>query len=217
MESTDSTLDIAKKYGCKIVTFPRGEHKIVEPARDFAIHSASNPWVFVVDADEIVTKELHDFLYEAISKPHHPQGFYIPRRNKFMGQYIGKSMGDWQLRFFVKDGTTWSPIIHSVPKVNGKVARVPCSAHNARIMHLDDEELHDRLEKLNRYTDSEVIRKQNKHYTDINLFINPLWCFLQSYFIKHGVFYGRRGFIKAVSDATYKFYTIAKILEKKIK
>ena len=26
MESTDSTLDIARKYNCKIVTFPKGEH-----------------------------------------------------------------------------------------------------------------------------------------------------------------------------------------------
>ena len=26
MESTDSTLDIARKYNCKIVTFPKEEH-----------------------------------------------------------------------------------------------------------------------------------------------------------------------------------------------
>ena len=26
MESTDSTPDIARKYNCKIVTFPKGEH-----------------------------------------------------------------------------------------------------------------------------------------------------------------------------------------------
>ena len=26
MESTDSTLEIARKYNCKIVTFPKGEH-----------------------------------------------------------------------------------------------------------------------------------------------------------------------------------------------
>jgi len=26
MESTDDTLDIARKYGCKIVTYPKGNH-----------------------------------------------------------------------------------------------------------------------------------------------------------------------------------------------
>ena len=60
MESTDSTLDIARMNGCKIVTFPKGEHKSAEPARTFAIQSASCPWVLVVDADEIITPELHD-------------------------------------------------------------------------------------------------------------------------------------------------------------
>ena len=37
MESTDSTLDIARRYGCKIVTFKKGEHKSAEPARTFEI------------------------------------------------------------------------------------------------------------------------------------------------------------------------------------
>jgi hypothetical protein len=58
MESTDSTLDIAREYGCKIVTFPKGEYRIVEPARTFAIQSAGSEWVLVIDADELVTPEL---------------------------------------------------------------------------------------------------------------------------------------------------------------
>ena len=54
MESTDSTTDIARRYGCKIVTFPKAGHKSAEPARTFAIQSASSEWVLVVDADEII-------------------------------------------------------------------------------------------------------------------------------------------------------------------
>ena len=45
MESTDSTLDIARQYGCRIVTFPKANHKSAEPARTFAIQSAAYPWV----------------------------------------------------------------------------------------------------------------------------------------------------------------------------
>ena len=37
MESTDATLDIARKYGCRGVTFERKDYNIVEPAREFAI------------------------------------------------------------------------------------------------------------------------------------------------------------------------------------
>ena len=49
MESTDSTLDIARRYNCKIVTFPKGNCTVVETARNFAISHASNPWVLVLD------------------------------------------------------------------------------------------------------------------------------------------------------------------------
>ena len=66
MESTDGTVDIARKNGCRVVTFPKADHKSAEPARTFAIQSATNPWVLVVDADEIVTPELHDYLYRRI-------------------------------------------------------------------------------------------------------------------------------------------------------
>ena len=58
MESTDHTLEIARKKGCKVVTFPKADHKSAEPARTFAIQAASNPWVLVVDADE--AKSWHD-------------------------------------------------------------------------------------------------------------------------------------------------------------
>ena len=66
MESTDHTVEIAKRYGCKVVTFPKGNIRICEPARQFAIGSASHPWVLVVDADEIITPELRQYLYERV-------------------------------------------------------------------------------------------------------------------------------------------------------
>ena len=41
MESTDSTLSIASDYACRTITFPKGVHSIVEPAREYAIHEAN--------------------------------------------------------------------------------------------------------------------------------------------------------------------------------
>lgn len=41
MESTDNTVKIAKDFGCRIVIFPKANHKSAEPARTFAIQSAS--------------------------------------------------------------------------------------------------------------------------------------------------------------------------------
>ena len=52
------TLVPSRRNGCRVVTFPKEGHTIVEPARDFAIRQATTEWVLVVDADDIVTDEL---------------------------------------------------------------------------------------------------------------------------------------------------------------
>lgn len=36
MESTDNTVEIALENGCRVVTFPKGNHTVAEPARSFA-------------------------------------------------------------------------------------------------------------------------------------------------------------------------------------
>src|SRR5574344_2508410 len=123
MESTDSTVSIAEKYHCKIVTFPKAEHKSAEPARTFAIQSASSPWVLVVDADELVTPQLREYLYKRIAEPDCPAGLYIPRKNYFMERLF--DYPDYQLRFFIKEGTEWPPYVHTFPKVNGPLGHLP--------------------------------------------------------------------------------------------
>ena len=84
MESTDNTVAIAKEYGCKVVVFPKGDCVSAEPARTFAIQSATMKWVLVLDADELVTPELKEYLYEHISHKDAAEGLWIPRKNYFM-------------------------------------------------------------------------------------------------------------------------------------
>ena len=103
MESTDDTCRIAAGFGCRIITFPKGLHQIVEPARDFAIKQARCPWVLVVDADEIVTPELKNYLYSRIQESNCPDGLYIPRKNYFMGQFMHCHYPDYILRFFRRE------------------------------------------------------------------------------------------------------------------
>ena len=105
MESTDDTVSIAEQSGCKVVTFPKANHTCCEPARTFAIQSASSKWAFVVDADEIVTPELREELYKIIQQPNVAAGYYIPRQNMFMSMFVRDFHYDYQLRFLLRDGT----------------------------------------------------------------------------------------------------------------
>ena len=124
MESTDHTVEIAQSYGCKIVTFPKADHKSAEPARTFAIQSASNHWVLVVDADEIVTPELREVLYHLVQQPDVAAGYYIPRQNMFMSMFVRDFHYDFQLRFFIREGTEWPPYVHTFPKVQGRIEKL---------------------------------------------------------------------------------------------
>lgn len=211
MESTDGTVELARRLGCKVVTFPKANHKSAEPARTFAIQSASHPWVLVVDADEIVSPELRSYLYARIAQPDCPAGLYIPRQNHFMQRPFGYP--DYQLRFFIKEGTVWPPYVHTFPQVKGRLERIPASRHELAFDHLDDDSVRTRLIKTNAYTDNEVKKKASKHYGYFHLVAVPVWWFLRSYILKGEMAKGKVGFIHSAFSAIYRFVTIAKVIE----
>lgn len=214
MESTDNTLEIAGEFGCKVVTFPKGNHKIVEPARMFAIQSAKNEWVLVVDADELVTPELKECLYKITEQKASSAGYYIHRQNRFFGTYFRDWSHDYQLRFFKREGTVWPPTIHSVPIVKGEVKRAPVSCP---LLHLADETMTEYLEKMNRYTDYEVIKKADRNYGVWALIYRPAWRFFRAYILQGGFVMGKRGLISAMLSATYQLMIVSKIMEQRLR
>lgn len=214
MESTDTTLNIALSHGCKIVTFPKGDITIVEPARNFAIQAASNPWVLVVDADEIVTSELRDYLYMRVKRGDCPEALNLPMINKFMGEF-SKMPPDYHIRFLRKDKADWPPTIHSIVRIDGNVEKVPSNIKGVHFLHLADATLQDRVDKLNRYTNVELQRRRNKKWGIGALAFRPLWFFLRSYFLKQGFRDGRRGIIRAYIDGFYQAILVSKLHEER--
>ncbi len=225
MESTDDTVKIAEGYGCRVVTFPKNGHTCCEPARTFAIQAAQHPWVLVVDADEIVTPELREALYEVEKEGSREgvrregekegrspvAGYYIPRQNMFMGMFVRDFHYDYQLRFLVREGTEWPPTIHSLPKVPGRVEKLK-APKEARLLHLMDETMHEYVAKMNVYTDNETEKKQ---YGVAALFWRPLWRFFKSYVMDGSFRMGIRGLIRSGMHAVYQFILVAKIIEKR--
>lgn len=215
MESTDSTLEIAQKNGCRIVTFPKADHKSAEPARTFAIQSASSPWVLVVDADEIVTPELREALYHHIRQEKAAEGLYIPRLNQFMGKTMKCAYPDYQLRFFIREGTEWPPYVHTFPKVNGRLDYLPKEQKEQAFVHLANDSIHTIMEKDNRYSDNDVDKKAGKNYGAGALLWRPFWRFFKCYVMEGGWRDGIHGLIYAGLKGVYQFELVAKIIEKK--
>lgn len=215
MESTDRTLDIAREYGCKIVTFPKGEHKICEPARDFAIHSASNDWVLVVDADELVPDALREYLYERINN-----GFEgalaVPRKNKFIG-LPAHGTPDYQLRFFRQSRATWPAVIHARPETEKPVENIPTKDERYYLVHLDDATLSRRYDKMNRYSDYEVPKRAHRHFGAMQLLFRPIWFFFRNLVIGGAWKDGRRGILNAYAGMMYQLMLMSKVTEEEIR
>jgi glycosyltransferase involved in cell wall biosynthesis len=215
MESTDHTLEIAQKNGCRVVTFPKEGHTIVEPAREFAIHEANYPWVLVIDADELVTPALKDYLYNVIDKTDAPAGIAIPRKNYFMGRFLHSAYPDYVLRFFRQDLTHWPAIIHCSPEVDGKVARIPAKQKELALEHLANDSVSDILRKSDTYSNYELPRRRHKNYGIGALIGRPLFRFFKSYVLKRGFLDGKPGLIHALLDAHYQFVIVSKLIEER--
>lgn len=215
MESTDNTVAIAEEYGCKVVTFPKADHKSAEPARTFAIQSATSDWVLVVDADELIPQALHDYLYDFIKNPGEVRGLYIPRKNYTMNVCLPASYPDYQLRFFIREGTVWPPYVHTFPTVQGALDYIPKKRKDTAFDHLDDS-THATLNRLNNYTDNEVEKRKGTKVTLAKMILSPAMRFIKQYFLKGGICYGVAGYVQAVRAAQYKFTVLCKLYEESI-
>ena len=214
MESTDRTVDIAKENACRVVTFERRNHTIVEPARQFAIEQAQYTWVLVLDADELVSDALREYLYTHIKRTNCEEGLYIPRKNYFMGRLMHAAYPDYILRFFKKEVTHWPAIIHAAPVVQGRVIKIPHNRKELAFEHLANDSIATLCRKINVYSDNEMEKRAHKHYGIMSLLGRPLFRFFRSYVLKGGFRDGVPGFIHAVWDAVYQFAIVAKWMER---
>lgn len=211
MESTDDTVAIARSYGAKVVTFPKGDYNICEPARDFAIHSASCPWVLVVDADEAVPSTLREWLYDYIRRPDAADALSVPFASMFMGRFTS-TRAERHVRFFRRDKAYWPPIIHSHVQIDGRTDKIP-ARRQLEIEHFDDPSLSRRIDKLNRYSDNEVPKRLNRRYSTLSLLVRPWLFFFKMLILKGSIRDGRRGIIRAYMEMAYQVALLGKHLE----
>lgn len=216
MESTDNTVSIAQEYGCKIVTFEKKDYVSAEPARTFAIQHATNKWVLVIDADEIVTPKLREYLYYMIKEAECPVGLYLARKNFFMGKFMHCNYPDYILRFFIREKTEWPPFVHTMPIVVGRKEYISSKRKELALVHLAENTIRSRVEKTNLYTENELIKKADKHYGILALIFRPLYRFFKSYILKYGFLDGKAGFIYACYESFYQFVMVSKIIEKRV-
>ncbi|MDE6577795.1 MAG: glycosyltransferase family 2 protein [Muribaculaceae bacterium] len=216
MESTDNTVEIAKKAGARVVTFPKKHYTYADPARNYAIRQAHNDWVLVIDHDEIVTPELRQALYKFVNRPGEVKGIYIPRRNFILDRFRRSSYPDYQLRFFYRDNVNWPSEFNSEPEVNGEVSKLPSNRQELALIHLPASINH-LIDRIKRYSAANLSTQGPKKVNLVHVAVLPFATFINTYFVKGAMRYGVAGFISAATDSIGTFYRHAKQYEHNVR
>lgn len=204
MESEDKTREIAKKLGAKIFTHKKVGY--VEPARNFAIGKASNPWVLILDADEEVTPALISHIKKVIKEPK-ADYFRIPRKNIIFGKWIkhARWWPDMNIRLFRKGFVSWNEVIHSVPITQGVGENIEEKEEFA-IIHHNYDSVEDYIVRMNGYTThhAKIKIEEGYNFSWKDTVTKPTAEFLSRYFYGQGYKDGLHGlslsFLQAFSE-----------------
>jgi glycosyltransferase involved in cell wall biosynthesis len=235
--STDRTTEIADKAGARI--FQR-QFDDFASQRNAALRQVKfkYPWVLMIDADEIVTRELKKEIGNIVLASNMSESlFYIRRKDMFMGRWLRHSSGypTWFGRLFRIGHILVVRKVNEIYQTTGSVGYL-----KEHIEHYPfNKGLHAWIEKHNRYSTMEATILTSPHEKHIEwndllssnpvkkraviksifyiLPFRPFLVFIGLYLLRLGFLDGRAGFLFCALRAYYEFLINCKIIEKKRK
>lgn len=213
MESTDKTVEFAKKKGCTVVPFPFSRY--VEPGRSFGIKQVKTEWVFILDADERMTESLAHEIKKAIEKTSYSY-FKVPRKNMFAGKQWLQKGGWWpdeQMRLILLEAfQEWPKEIHSTPRINGAMGHLTHSFHHH--FHGDIAEMVKKTLVFENI-ESDLLYHAKKHASVPTFFRKFLGELYRRLIRKQGYLDGTIGIMESIYQAYSKTITYLLLYEKK--
>lgn len=209
--SKDKTLEIARQFGAKIIQTDNPPNFHIN--KNKAIDAATGDWILQLDADEVVTKELAQEIKKVISLKSNIDGYWIPRKNFFLGKFLtkGGQYPDYTLRLYRRGkGRLPAKDVHEQAEVIGKVGYLKND-----LLHIRDKNFSIYIERWNRYTN--LLSQQIKAPSPIDyLFLKPISWFLKAYIRHKGFADGFPGFVFSFFSSlrfpvAYIKYTISDI------
>ena len=207
--SKDKTLDITKEYTDKIFF---KEWEGFSKQRVFSLEKVSYDWVLCIDADERVSPELKDEILELRKSGFRYSGYFIPRRNYFLGKHITSCFWypDYQLRLFDKKNTKVSERkVHEGFLVEGNKANLKND-----LIHLTHQTLSETLTKINHYSTLEAEERfMNKKIGALDILFHPIAAFLNHFISRKGYKDGIYGMLVSIIHAMTNLMTYMKMWE----
>jgi glycosyltransferase involved in cell wall biosynthesis len=210
--STDATVRICREYTDHVIVRDWPGH--IEQ-KNFAIDSASHPWILSLDADERLSGALREEIQElrGSGRLEEVDGYRMPRLVNYAGKWIYHCSWypGYKIRLFRKDKGRWggeNP--HDTVTCEGKIRTL-----KADLLHYSFDSVSDHIKTIDFFTgiSAEELYKKGKKGGWHFLVFRPLWCFVKMYLFKLGFLDGRAGLTICVLSACHVFVKYVKLRE----
>lgn len=196
--STDRSLEICRSRGAVV---HQGEWLGFGRMRRRLFSLASQPWIFWLDADEVVRRELADEIRKVFARPVDCDAFAINRMVFFAGRWIrhGEWFPDWNVRLFRCDRWEMEPReVHESVTIKGRTGRL-----REYLEHHTYRDWNDRERRLRRYAELWARQKaaEGKRTSPLSGPLRSAWRFFRGYVLRRGFLDGSAGFEIALSNA----------------
>lgn len=215
-QSTDNTVAICREFTDKIHIQPwRG----FSEQRNFALGQMTSDWVFILDADEVVTPALAQEMRAAITgaadEPGDvaPVAFRMPRRSWFCGRFLqwGGNYPDHVLRLLRRGGGEYGErFVHEALQISG-----PTGQLREPLLHYTYPTLDIYFGKFDHYSRLGALQMQRdgKRWQGGAMLLRPVTAFISRYLVKRGYRDGWPGLLYAMLAAHQVFAKHARLWE----
>lgn len=211
--STDRTAEIARSFGAKFFVEP---WKGFAAQKNSALAKASGEWILSLDADEEVEPALADEIRTVLARESPVRGFYVPRKNFFLGRWIrrGGFYPDFKLRLFRAGAAQFQDrLVHEDAQLD-EPRKV--SLLKGHLLHNAYPTLAEYIEHTNRYSSLAAemeVAKRPRRFSFVDIFVRARLTFFYNYILRGGFLDGREGFLLHLYHAQYVSWKYAKTWE----
>jgi glycosyltransferase involved in cell wall biosynthesis len=209
--STDRTVDMCERFGCRIV---RTDWMGFGRNKQLAVDSASNDWVLSIDADEEVTPELAREIENTLSADTVKSGYRIRWLSCYLGKWIRHS--GWNRRYKTKlfdrtKGGFSKDLLHERVSLAGEVGKL-----ESVLKHYTYPDLDTVLRKGREYAEmaAEAMYREGRRSSITNAYLHATWTYVKTYFLRLGFLDGAVGHALATNTAYAVFLKYLKLWEK---
>ncbi len=205
--SSDDTARIARKWGAKVYKrFLNGNYSA---QRNYGLTKAKGEWIFFVDADEVVSRQLADEITDKLVDPKY-NGYLVRREYFFLGKRItrGEVGQTFILRLGRKGKGKWKRAVHEEWKIKGKTEKL-----DNPLEHYPNKDISGFLSDINRYSKihAEENIKERKKFNFLFVIFHPLGKFFVYYLLRLGFLDGIAGFVLAVIMSFHSFLSWSRL------